>query len=63
MFVQWQHHTTVLNDRLFNDDALTPEEEAMLDRLERDYLTRIQASKLEDYDYHSIHNKITSMGG
>lgn len=59
MFVQWQHHTTVLNDRVFNDDALTPEEEALLNKLEAEYITRLQAHTLEDYDYHSIRNKIT----
>jgi hypothetical protein len=47
---------SILNDRLFSDIPLTPEEEAMLDRLEQEYMIRIRAQSFEDYDYFSIQN-------
>lgn len=36
------------------DNGLTEEEEALLDRLEAEWLMRIRAEELEAYDYYSI---------
>ncbi len=41
------------------DNGLTEAEEALLDRLEAEWLMRIRAEELEAYDYYSIprHNR------
>lgn len=36
------------------DNGLTEEEEALLDRLEAEWLMRCRAEELEAYDYYSI---------
>ena len=36
------------------DNGLTEEEEALLDRLEAEWLMRVRAEELEAYDYYSI---------
>ena len=39
----------------FNHE-ITPEEEAVLDRLEQEWLTMCRATELESYDYYSMGN-------
>jgi hypothetical protein len=49
----------ILNERVFNDEPLTPAEEALLETLEQEYLTRLSAEGYENYDYFSIRNYTT----
>jgi hypothetical protein len=51
MYISWQHHTTILNDRVFNDEPLSDADEALLDRIERDYLAAKSGAEREDFDY------------
>lgn len=46
--------TSILNDQLFNDEPLTEEEEAVLERLEAEWLAMCRGIELESYDYYSI---------
>lgn len=58
MAIRWVNTpiAVTLNERAFNDEPLTLAEEALLEKLEQEYLVRLRAASFEDYDYFSIHN-------